>query len=193
MSQSVKSVTEWIVDLKLGDPRAAQALWDRFFERLRRQLERRVAPGQRMVDGEDLAISAINALCLGAREGRFARLDSREDLWQLLVVIGSRKAASAHRAAQVRRQLGESAVGASPSLAFGIDRVVAGEIDAAYLDDLGATCGELLEGLEPRFRELALLKLEGYSNEEIAERVGRSVRTVERHLMIIRESWRQAG
>jgi DNA-directed RNA polymerase specialized sigma24 family protein len=190
MQQPVKSVTQWLVDLKLGDSRAAEEIWDRFFERLCGRLRHRVAAGQRLVDEEDLAISAIHALYAGAKDGRFQKLDSREDLWQLLVLIGSRKAVSAHRAARARQQLGESALGVSPSLALGLDRVMAADVDDTYLDDLGSTCGELLESLEPRFRELALLKLEGFSNDEIAKKTGRSVRTIERHLMIIRESWK---
>ena len=38
-------------------------------------------------------------------------------------------------------------------------------------------------------RELALARMEGYSNEEIAQRLGCSVRTVERRLHLVRTKW----
>ena len=193
MNLDVKSVTDWIVDLKLGDSVAATEIWDRFFERLCARLRTRLGPGARVVDEEDLALSAMHALYAGAKDGRFSRLGSRDDLWQILVLIGNRKAVSAHRAQSARKQLGESAIALPDEIAIGLDRVVAAEIDDGYLDDLGSACRDLLEGLEPEFRELALLKLQGHSNDEIMTATGRSRRTVERHLMIVREAWKRLG
>jgi hypothetical protein len=40
--------------------------------------------------------------------------------------------------------------------------------------------------------ELALLKLEGYTNEEVAGRLACSVRTVKRRLALIRRTWEDA-
>ena len=42
-----------------------------------------------------------------------------------------------------------------------------------------------------QLRELAGAKLEGYSNAELAERFGRSERTIERRLHLIREKCQQ--
>jgi DNA-directed RNA polymerase specialized sigma24 family protein len=41
-------------------------------------------------------------------------------------------------------------------------------------------------------RQIARLKLEGYTNEEIAERLGIVERTVERRLNRIRRQWMEA-
>jgi DNA-directed RNA polymerase specialized sigma24 family protein len=38
-------------------------------------------------------------------------------------------------------------------------------------------------------RRIALLKLEGYSNKEIAQQLGCALRTVENRLMLIRSLW----
>ena len=38
-------------------------------------------------------------------------------------------------------------------------------------------------------REIARLRLEGYENTEIAEKTGVSLRSVERKLKLIRETW----
>jgi len=193
MTIAAKTITDWIVDLKLGDSQAADELWKRFFAKLCGRLRQKIGPQNRSVDEEDLAISAIHALYAGAREGRFARLDSRDDLWQLLVLIGSRKAVSSQRAAKARGHLGESAVEVGNDVAMGLGQVMACEVDDKLIDGLDLTCREMLSGLEPPFRELALLKLEGFTNKEITIKLGRSERTVERHLMIIREAWKRLG
>jgi len=51
-------------------------------------------------------------------------------------------------------------------------------------------CRRLLEKLDdPKLREMAVAKMEGYSNEEVARRLHCSVRTVERRLRLIRKEW----
>ena len=40
-------------------------------------------------------------------------------------------------------------------------------------------------------RTLALAKMEGYSNQEIAAKIGCSVRTIERRLKLIRDAWKE--
>ena len=42
-----------------------------------------------------------------------------------------------------------------------------------------------------QLRTIALLKLEGHTNDEIAARIGRSVPTVERRLRLIRQTWKE--
>src|SRR5262249_19584667 len=87
------SVTRWIDELKAGDARAAQKLWERYFERLvglaRKKLQ---GTKRRVADEEDVALSAFDSFCRRAGEGRFPRLDDRDSLWQLLVVLTARKA-----------------------------------------------------------------------------------------------------
>ena len=50
-------------------------------------------------DEEDAALSAFDSFCRGAASHRYPRLDDRDDLWRLLVVITERKASD-----QARRQ-----------------------------------------------------------------------------------------
>jgi DNA-directed RNA polymerase specialized sigma24 family protein len=52
---------------------------------------------------------------------------------------------------------------------------------------------ELCAGLPDDLRQVALWKLEGYSNEEIATRLGCVVRSVERKLAAIRATWDAEG
>jgi DNA-directed RNA polymerase specialized sigma24 family protein len=49
----------------------------------------------------------------------------------------------------------------------------------------------LLSQLPPPLQQLTLAKLEGYTNEEIAQQSSCSLRSVERQLRLIREMWSQ--
>src|SRR5262245_15997347 len=88
-----RSVTAWIASLKAGNAEAAEALWRRYFEALVRLARARLRGTSRAVaDEEDAALSAFDSFCRGAACGRYPRLDDRDDLWRLLVVITERKA-----------------------------------------------------------------------------------------------------
>ena len=42
-----------------------------------------------IAEPEDVALSAFNSLCRGLENGRFPKLQDRDDLWRLLVVIAA--------------------------------------------------------------------------------------------------------
>ena len=55
-------------------------------------------------------------------------------------------------------------------------------------------CERMLAMLDvPELKQVALLKLEGHTNDEIAEQFGRPTRYVERKLQTIRAIWSQDG
>src|SRR5262249_25150611 len=87
------SVTRWVEALKGGDLAAAQPLWERYHRQLialaRRKLE---SSPRRLADEEDVVQSAFHSFFRGVARGRFPRLDDRDNLWRLLVVITARKA-----------------------------------------------------------------------------------------------------
>jgi DNA-directed RNA polymerase specialized sigma24 family protein len=190
------SVTCWLEQLKAGEQDAAQPLWERYFARLVEQAERRLRGAARAVaDGEDVALSAFQSFCRAARQGRYPRLADRDDLWRLLVVITERKALT-----QVRDQrrlkrgggkvLDEAALAGPAGDAAGLAGVAGGEPTPAFTALVAEQCGLLLERLgDERLRELALAKMEGYTNEEIAARFDMALRTVERKLGLIRRVW----
>src|SRR3954454_5894610 len=100
-------VTHWVGALKSGDKDAAQPLWERYFARLVRRAEARiraVGGAGGLAGGEDAALSAFASVCAGAAEGRFPRLDDRDDLWRLLVTVTARKVVDeARRAGREKR------------------------------------------------------------------------------------------
>jgi DNA-directed RNA polymerase specialized sigma24 family protein len=193
------SVTRWIGDLVAGDAAgsAAQKLWERYFDRLVHLARDRLRAAPRgPADAEDAALDAFDSFCRGASAGRFPRLDDRDDLWALLVTITARKASAQvrHERRQKRgggRICGEQELGHTDPDAGGLDELVGREptpelaamMAEQYLHLLGRLDDETL-------RRIAAWKLEGYSNEEIAARLGCGRRTIERKLGVIRSSWR---
>jgi hypothetical protein len=89
------SVTAWIGALRGGDSdAAAHRLWDRYFDRLVDLARARLRFAARGPDDEeDAALSAFESLCRGVTEGRFVRLEGRDELWRLMATINARKAA----------------------------------------------------------------------------------------------------
>lgn len=178
------SVTAWVNRLAAGDGDAAGPLWDRYFRRMVSLAAGRLS--DRKADAEDVALSAFFQFCRAAAEQRFARLASRDDLWHLLVVLTARKAVDwrKHQAAQKRGgptgTLPEDVEGPAPDPALAA--VVGDEIRALF---------DKLE--EDDLRDIARLKLDGYTNDEIAARLGCTVRTVCRRLALIRDIWESAA
>ena len=197
------SVTQWIDRLKAGEPDAAQKLWERYFRRLvglaRKKL--RAAP-RRAADEEDVALSAFDSFCRGAEQDRFPQLNDRLDLWQLLVLLTARKAIDL--AQHERRQkrgggavLDEAALpcaAGSSGREAPLEQIEAPEPTPAFAAQVAEEYGRLLECLDsPDLRTVAMRKVEGYGNEEIAAQLGCGLRTVERRLRLIRGIWEQEG
>src|SRR4051812_20602016 len=87
------SVTEWLNVIKAGDAQASQKLWERYVGEVVRIAQRRLgARPRRAADEHDVAQEAFASFFRCAEEGRFARLDDRNDLWQVLVLLTDRKA-----------------------------------------------------------------------------------------------------
>jgi DNA-directed RNA polymerase specialized sigma24 family protein len=193
---SDQTVSHWISRLKEGDERASQKLWERCYRRLVELARRKLHPfPRRVADEEDVALDAFGSFCNGVAAGRFPRLDDRNDLWQILGVLAGWKSRDLKKREQAARRgggrlRGESVFG-DPALA-GIDGV-AGDEPTPELAALAAEeCERLLGQLnDPVLRRVALLKMEGYANDEIAEQLGCVARTVERKLRYIRSLWAQ--
>lgn len=93
------SVTIWLGRLKAGEQRdeAVSLLWGRYFTQLVSRARDRLRSRSRVADGEDVALSAFDSFVRAAEAGRFPRLDDRDDLWQVLLLLTARKAANAAR------------------------------------------------------------------------------------------------
>jgi RNA polymerase sigma factor (sigma-70 family) len=189
-------VTRWIDQLKQGDQQAVQQLWERYFTRLVRLAGSwlRRGPATQAAGAEDVAVDAFASFFRRAEEGRFPRLSDRDDLWQLLVVIAFRKTCNqvhheARRQPAGGRVCHASALEADDAACF-FTSLISKEPDPALAAQAAEECRRLLAGLgDDQRRQVALWKLEGFSNEEIAAKLHRSVPTVERKLARIRRLW----
>jgi DNA-directed RNA polymerase specialized sigma24 family protein len=193
---SADAVTVWLERLKAGDPAAAGPLWDRYFARLVTLARARLRAAPRAAaDEEDVALSAFDSFCRRAAAGRFPRLDDRDDLWQVLLVITARKAAAlARREGRQKRGGGRvvqaSAAGGEGSSADVLAGLAGGEPTPEAAAQVAEEYGRLLALLgDGELRRLAIWKLEGHTNAEIAGKLGKSVPTVERKLARIRQAW----
>lgn len=191
------SVTRLIADLKTGDQQAAQALWESYYERLARLASKKLGSRpRRIADEDDVAVDAFHSLCRGAAKGQFRKLSDRNDLWQLLVVLSSRKAAD-----QLQREgrgkrgsgkvRGESVFLTPDDLSrVGIDQVIGSEPTPEFVSILAEEFDELLQRLDDdQLRRIALSKLDHHTNEEIRQKENLSLRAVERKLKLIRQIW----
>jgi RNA polymerase sigma factor (sigma-70 family) len=184
---SSHSISVWIERLRASDPRAAQALWERFFERMVRLARQRLGTAPRgAADEEDVALSAFLALHQGIRAGRFPCLNDRGDLWNVLFTLTVRKAASLVRH-ETRLKRGGAGAGAAAL-------VNAEPSDDGPTPDEAAVLSEEVERLlgmlpDQQLRQIALARLEGCDNVEIARRIGCSSATIERRLRLIRTLW----
>jgi RNA polymerase sigma factor (sigma-70 family) len=190
------SITRWIADLRAGQSRAAEKLWEQYYERLVRLAGQKLRSAQRRVaDEEDAVVSAFDSFCRGAQAGRFPQLDDRDDLWQVLVMLTARKLANQlkHQRREKRgggQVRGESVFIAAEDRSAGIDQIVGSAPTPEFAAEVGEECRRLLALLpDDTLRAVALAKMEGYQNAEIAQRQGVKTRTIERKLQLIRELW----
>lgn len=197
---SSESVTEWLGRLKAGDQTVGQQLWQRYVERLVRLADRKLGDApKRVADEEDVVLSVFHAFLRGVADGRFTRLDDRDDLWQVLVMLTERKAIGARRWEQAdkrggREVRGGTAVeghGGSGSAVDGLGQIADDEptprIAAAVREELSERLRQLEDDGQ---RRIVLGKLAGYRNAELATQLGLSLRAVERKLHRIRRQWR---
>jgi DNA-directed RNA polymerase specialized sigma24 family protein len=177
---SEQSVTRWIRDLKAGHAGAAEKLWQRYFHRLVQLARGRLRDLRRgAADEEDVALNAFDSFCRGAEQGRFELLLDRNDLWHLLAVLTVRKAIDLRR-----REKGPPA----PEQDF--EQLLSREPTPENVAEMADECRRLFDLLgDPDLRAIALWKMDGDTNEEIAARLGCVVRTVERRLAMIRSIW----
>jgi RNA polymerase sigma factor (sigma-70 family) len=193
MSPDSHSVTRWIERLRDNDPRAAAALWQRFLERMLAVARQRLGrTSRRVADEDDVVVAAFERFLAGVQQGRFPRLNDRDDLWAILFTITDRLAARQVRD-HLRDKRGGGAVRGDSALRSAEGEAIEPTDDGptpaeavAMQDSLARLLAELDDN---ELRAITLARMEGYSNAEIAKRIGRSEMTVLRRLELIRATW----
>jgi RNA polymerase sigma factor (sigma-70 family) len=183
---SVGSITQCLRDLEAAERRdaAVRELWDRFFGAVARHALRRLQAmrvARSIADEEDVAERAFTRICRAIESGRLKPRD-RVDFRKLLLATATREAINQYH--RQRRDGGREADGAilrhvpDPALTPAL----------RWLTD--EACRQLLDLLgDDALRRIALWKLAGHTNQEIARRLDCSLAKVERKLDRIRAKW----
>ncbi len=176
----------YLVDLfRRGDQDAAREIVDRYLDRLltlaRRRISQRLAS---RVDPEDIVQSVFRTFFVRLKEGQFVFQD-QDDLCKLLMRITLHKTlrqVAYHKAAKRDPSL-ETPQGShhSEQLSALFDQEPTQEATVTFLDQLE----HFLTQLRPQEREILEMRLQGFSNEEIAKKLGiydRKIRRVIEHV-----------
>jgi RNA polymerase sigma factor (sigma-70 family) len=182
-SEASQSITRLIRAAQDGSSSAARPLLAAYFDRLVQLAGKRLQnlPGLHGYD-EDLALRSFHSVYqrLGDPE-RPLGLAGRDDLWRLLAMRTVSRAIDLirrHRTWEIPGDDFEELLTREPSP----------EEVAATADE----CRRLLDLLDgPELRQIALWKVEGFTNEEIAARLDCVPRTIERKVRRIRLLWKQ--
>src|SRR5262249_10784034 len=162
--QSAELLARW----RSGDQQAADALFQRYAERLLAVVRTRLsAQLARRFDPEDVIQSAYRSFFAGARDGRYVLAHSG-DLWRLLVAITLNKwhRQVQHHQARKRNPAREDTPPLSGgSLAFKAETLARepSPVEAAALAD---ELELLMRGLDLPRRRMLELRLQGYTLEE---------------------------
>lgn len=193
-------VSVWIEQLRNADDAAASHLWNHFVQRLYDSARNRLRPETRRVyDEEDAVQSGFQSFCAGIAAGRYPQLQDREGLWRLLLSITARKVSHRHRFdQQLRRNVRRNqpdpffAEATEQSLAAAVDGIASREPSPEFAAQFVEMCERLMQSLEdPSLQKVATLRMEGYSDTEIADQLGCSRSTVQRRLEVVRRHWQR--
>ena len=193
MSES-ESLSTFLKDLKRGDEQAFEEIWRRTKERILKAARKKLdGLGVRGATSEDIADEVFASLWFGANQGRFPRLDSTKDLWQIVRMLIRQKVVDWRR--RQRPEHTESALGfggADSSHMQGMDNVGDETVPPEVIVEVADCLKSCLDSLDEDRRLMAVLHLDGLTHQEIAKRMDTSVASVDRKLPIIKAKMRKA-
>lgn len=185
MTPDGHSVTHWLLQLKDGHTAAFDPLFLRYYDQLTAYADARLPPAGD-VSGQDIANSALRSFWRGVMDNRFPKLNNRNDLVRVLCAILSHKIADRLRKRSAQKRGGDlratdpDALNDLPTDAITPDKMA--ECDEEF--------HRLLDLLETKeMQSIALWKLEGYADKEIADLLGCSLRKVTGKITLIRKTW----
>jgi RNA polymerase sigma factor (sigma-70 family) len=178
-----QSITQLIRDMQEGRASAVGPLLAHYFERLVQLAHKRLRslPEIACYD-EDIALRSFESLCRRMRDpARPLSVAGRDDLWRLLATRTVSRTIDLIRRHRAGDGQGHEA----------LESILSREPTPEDAAEVADECRRLLDLLdEPELRQIALWKVDGYTNEEIAARLDCVPRTIERKVSRIRLLWR---
>jgi RNA polymerase sigma factor (sigma-70 family) len=184
MAEGEEGVDRLIHGLRDGNQQLLREFCAEYGDRLHRLAEKRMGGKlRRRVGPEDVVQSAYRTFLRRAQGSEFELPGDSEGLWRLLCAITLKKIyqkARAHR--RLKRDYDkEVQVGSEAAEEAGLDNAF---VDPQPLPDEEAAFADqfeqLVTGLNSEEQQVVDLKLQGFTNEEVAERLSSSERTVRR-------------
>lgn len=186
-----ESVTEWLQAVERDDREAANHLVERYFKRLvgvaRNTYQEKLGGIPRPAeDEEDAALSALESIFAGVREGKIKEVVNRHQLLALLFKVTIRKVYDQRERATAQMRGG----GRKPVAVEELEHMISKMPDASARAELADTYRAAMDALgDAELKRIAAMDLEGSSRPEIAEALGMTERTVYRKLKLIHEKW----
>jgi DNA-directed RNA polymerase specialized sigma24 family protein len=198
MIREAGSVSQLLVSLKANDQAALQRIYQRYLRRLMRAARCRLRQlPSRVADEEDVAHAVLFDLFRGVRSGGFPKLNDRDDLWQVLIMLTQRRTADLKRwicsqkrspASSLAELAAMNACGSACCRDYPIEHLIERRPGPEFAAEFIDLCNRLFSLVkDPLLRQIVIWKIEGHANSEIAAKIGRATRTVERKLRIVCE------
>ncbi|MBY0514159.1 MAG: sigma-70 family RNA polymerase sigma factor [Gemmataceae bacterium] len=184
----------FIRGLRDGDPSAVRAFCDRYGDALRRIADLRLpANRRRRVGADDVVQSACCTFLRRVRAGEFHLPDSAA-LWQLMCAITLTKLREQARfhLRQKRGLAREEDVNAPPDASGPGSDAAGRDPGPAEAVEFADHLQQLISSLDPEEQAVVNLKLQDCTNEQVADQLGVSERTVRRVLKRVQARLAQA-
>src|SRR5262249_24080782 len=148
-------------------------------------------------DEEDVVVGVFTTLFEAVQRGRYPDLNDRNDLWRLLLKLTESKATDLARHERAEKRGGGLVRGLSAFAGAGGPAGLDGMPDITPTPEFIVMMTERVEHLQrlldgdptKNLRQVAIWKMEGYTDEEIATFLGCVPKTVERKVKTIKKLW----
>ena len=169
-----------VVRLRSGDDQAATEVYERYAKRVFGLVHQQMAERLKaLVQPEDIVQSVFKSVFRGINSGAY---DAPEGgtLWHLMAIVAVHKVRrNARRRSAMKRD--EQRTQSFDAIA-NFDTA-----DSCTPEEFESAIREAIEGLKESEQEVVILRVQGFSVEEISGKLQRSRRTIERSLNAIRE------
>src|SRR5262245_16443138 len=170
-----------------GDEDAARELFDRYAEQLvtlaRKRISQRLAS---RIDPEDIVQSVFRTFFHRAKQGQF-HLEEPDDVCKLLARITVHKTFRQIAFHKRAKRDATQETGHGDDAQDMLLKLMTGEPSPEETANFLDTLQHFLDRLEPEDRKILELRMEGYSNVEIAAKLGISDRKIRRNMEKVRE------
>jgi RNA polymerase sigma factor (sigma-70 family) len=186
VESSIGSVTVWVKRLPAGDVAAQEAIFRRYQEALVGYAAFRLRQlGVRAADADDVAQDVFMGLFRRTADGKMPDLDDRDALWLKLRRICGDRVKDARR----KRTLAtESALdGSDDATGAGLAKVADEHFEECVLTVEHGLLQHYLRQRSEDLPDIASLRMQGYSVDQIAQMLGIPSRTIDRRIQWIHQ------